>query len=60
MIGIKVSNFCKNVLFFLMRQEINIEPEYISKSVSLSQQDQIPQIISLWPQEHQVCYKPCQ
>lgn len=59
MIGIKVSNFCKNVLFFLMRQEINIEPEYISKSVSLSQQDQIPQIISLWPQEHQVCYKPC-
>lgn len=59
MISIKVSNFCKNVLFFLMRQEINIEPEYISKSVSLSQQDQIPQIISLWPQEHQVCYKPC-
>ena len=59
MIGIKVSNFCKNVLFFLMRQEINIELEYISKSVSLSQQDQIPQIISLWPQEHQVCYKPC-
>ena len=57
MIGIKV--LILQECFFLMRQEINIEPEYISKSVSLSQQDQIPQIISLWPQEHQVCYKPC-
>lgn len=45
MISIKVCNFYKNGFFFLMRQEINIEPEYISKSVSLSQQDQIPQII---------------